>query len=274
MYQLGWFSTGRGDGSKGLLKAAQDSISSGELNANIEFVFCSRERGETEATNRYLDMVTDYGIPLVSLSYQRYKSMRGMPKPNPLEPLPSWRLDYDREVMKLLGDFQPDLCVLAGFMLIVGPEVCRKYNMINLHPAAPGGPTGTWQEVIWQLIDNKAQETGGMMHLVTPEMDKGPPVTYCTFPIRGKSFDRYWSEIERHPLSEVKKREGENNPLFKLIRQHGLAREFPLIISTLKAFSQGKIKITAGKKVVDSEGSPINGYNLTDEINELVEGVR
>jgi len=274
MYQLGWFSTGRGDGSKGLLKAAQDSISSGELNANIEFVFCSRERGETEATNRYLDMVTDYGIPLVSLSYQRYKSMRGMPKPNPLEPLPSWRLDYDREVMKLLGDFQPDLCVLAGFMLIVGPEVCRKYNMINLHPAAPGGPVGMWQQVIWQLIDNEARETGVLMFLVTPEMDKGPPVTYCTFPIRGKSFDRYWNEIERHSLSEVKKRESENNPLFKLIRQHGLAREFPLIISTLKAFSQGKIKITAGKKVVDSEGRSINGYNLTDEINELVEGVR
>ncbi len=272
MYQLGWFSTGRGGGSKGLLKAAQDSISSGELDANIEFVFCSRERGETEATDRYLDMVTDYGIPLVSLSYQRYKSMRGGPKPNPLEPLPPWRLDYDREVMKLLGDFQPDLCVLAGFMLIVGPEVCRKYNMINLHPAAPGGPVGTWQHVIWQLIDNKAEETGVMMHLVIPEMDKGPPVTYCTFPIRGKSFDRYWSEIERHPLSEVKKRESENNPLFKLIRQHELAREFPLIISTLKAFSQGRIKITAGKKVVDSEGRPINGYNLTDEINELVKG--
>ena len=126
MYQLGWFSTGRGDGSKGLLKAAQDRISSGELNANIEFVFCSRERGETEATDRYLDMVTDYGIPLVSLSYQRYRSMRGMPNPDPLEPLPSWRLDYDREVIKRLGDFKPDLCVLAGFMLIVGPEVCRK----------------------------------------------------------------------------------------------------------------------------------------------------
>jgi len=111
-----------------------------------------------------------------------------------------------------------------------------------------------------------------MMHLVTPELDKGPPVTYCTFPIRGKSFDRYWNEIERHPLSEAKKGEDENNPLFKLIRQHGLAREFPLIVATLKAFSQGKIKITAGKKIADSKGKPIKGYNLTNEINKLVKG--
>jgi len=156
-------------------------------------------------------------------------------------------------------------------MLIVSAEMCQRYNMINLHPAAPGGPTGTWQEVIWQLIDSKAQETGAMMHLVTPELDKGPPVTYCTFPIRGKPFDKYWEEIERHPLEEIKK-QGENNPLFKLIREYGLAREFPLIISTLKAFSQDKVKISADKKVTDADGEPIKGYNLTDEINELVKG--
>ena len=141
--------------------------------------------------------------------------------------------------------------------------------MINLHPAAPGGPTGTWQEVIWQLIDSKAQETGVMMHLVTPELDKGPPVTYCTFPIRGKPFDRYWLDLGKLPLTSPK-RHDEENPLFRLIRKHGLAREFPLIISTLKAFSQDKVKIMADKKLVDSEGRPIKGYNLTDEINELV----
>jgi len=110
-----------------------------------------------------------------------------------------------------------------------------------------------------------------MMHLVTPELDKGPPVTYCTFSIRGKPFDRYWQEIKGLPLEEIEK-QGESNPLFKLIRQYELAREFPLIISTLKAFSQGKVKIIVGK-VTNSEGKPINGYNLTSEIDKLVEEV-
>ncbi len=181
-----------------------------------------------------------------------------------------WRLEYDRRTMAKLEGFHPDLCVLAGYMLIVGKEMCQRYNMINLHPAAPGGPSGTWQEVIWQLIDNKAEETGVMMHLVTPELDMGPPVTYCTFSIRGKPFDKHWKEIEKQPLDEIKKGQGENNPLFRLIRQHGLAREFPLIIATLKAFSQGKVKITADKKLVDAEGKAIKGYNLTEEINEQV----
>ena len=84
----------------------------------------------------------------------------------------------------------------------------------------------------------------------------------------GKLFDKYWQEIERDPMEEIKKTEGENNRLFKLIREHGLVREFPLIISTLKAFSDGKIKITDDKKVVDANSRPVNGYNLTKEIDQ------
>ena len=270
MYKLGWFSTGRGEGSRGLLRAVQDSIRSGEIDAEIDFVFCSRERGETEATDIFLNMVEDYGIPLISFSYRRFKS--GRPDTDEQGNLAPWRLDYDREVMRRLHGFHPDLCVLAGYMLIVGPEMCQKYDMINLHPAAPGGPKGTWQEVIWQLIEGGAEETGVMMHLVTPELDEGPPVTYCTFSIRGKPFDNYWQEIEGRSLEQIKTSQGEDNKLFRTIRKHGYVRELPLIIATIKAFSEGRVRITPEKRVVDGDGRPINGYNLTDEINQMVHG--
>jgi len=267
---LGWFSTGRDKAARDLLTVVQRGITLGEIEAEIAFVFCNREPGESKDSDLFLKLVESYGIPLVCFSYQRFKASRGSPTTDPAGSPPTWRLGYDREVMKRLQGFHPDLCVLAGYMLIVGEEMCRRYNMINLHPAAPGGPKGTWQEVIWQLIDNKAGETGVMMHLVTPELDIGPPVTYCNFPIKGKPFDKYWHEIEGQPVEEIKKSQGENNPLFRLTRKHGLAREFPLIIATLKAFSQDKVKITANKKLVNSGGEPINGYNLTDEINEQV----
>jgi len=270
MYKLGWFSTGRDKAARDLLTAVNSSIKLGDIKAEIAFFFSNREPGESQESDLFLKLVEDYHIPLICFSYRKFEVGKGASTTGQEGTLPQWRLDYDREVMNRLQDFHPDLCVLAGYMLIVGEEMCYRYNMINLHPAAPGGPKGTWQEVIWQLIDNEAHETGVMMHLVTPELDKGPPVTYCTFPIRGKPFDRYWEEIKGHPLEEVKVRQGESNPLFKLIRKQGLAREFPLIISTLKTFSQGKINITADKKVVDSEGRPIKGYNLTDEINEVV----
>lgn len=218
----------------------------------------------------FLKQVEEYHIPSVCFSYQKFKIRQDTSITDQTETLPPWRLDYDREVMKRLENFNPDLCVLAGYMLIVGKDMCQKYNMINLHPAAPGGPTGTWQEVIWQLIDNQAQETGAMMHLVTPELDKGPPVAYCTFPIRGEPFDKYWAEIKGQPIKEIKDRQGENNRLLKAIREHGLSREFPLIVSTIKAFSEGKVKITSDRKITDADGKPIKGYNLTDEINKVV----
>jgi len=273
MYKFGWFSTGRDEAARDLLTAVNNSIKRGEMEAEIAFVFCSREPGEAEESDLFIKLVEDYHIPLTCFSYQKFKAKKSTPITDQTAGLPTWRLDYDREVMNQLQDFSPDLCVLAGYMLIVGKEMCQRYNMINLHPAAPGGPTGTWQEVTWQLIDSEARQTGAMMHLVTPELDKGPPVACCTFSIRGEPFDRYWQEIKGHSLGEIQKRQGENNPLFKLIRKHGLAREFPLIIATLKAFSQGKIKITADKKVLDSKEKPIRGYNLTDEIDGQVKGV-
>ena len=271
MYQLGWFSTGRDKAARDLLQAVQRQITLGEIQAEIAFVFCSREPGESAESDLFMKQVADYHIPLIYFSYQKFRAKKGSITSQG-GTLPQWRLEYDREVMSQLQDFSPELCVLAGYMLIVGKEMCRRYNMINLHPAAPGGPTGTWQEVIWQLIDNKAHETGVMMHLVTPELDKGPPVAYCTFSIRGQPFDKYWDEIKKQSLEELKREQGENNRLFKSIRQHGLAREFPLIIATIKAFSQGKIRISPEKQVFDAEGKPIKGYNLTDEIDALVKG--
>ena len=268
IYQIGWFSTGRDKAARDLLQAVQSQIALGEIKAEIAFVFCNREAGESEESDLFLSQTMDYHIPLICFSYQKFKAGKGAPVTSQAEARPRWRLEYDREVMNRLQEFHPDLCVLAGYMLIVGEEMCQRYNMINLHPAAPGGPTGTWQEVIWQLINNEAQQTGVMMHLVTPKLDKGPPATYCTFPIRGKPFDKYWDEIKGHPLEAIKKEPGENNHLFNLIRQHGLTREFPLIISTIKAFSQGKIGVNSEKQVVDAAGRPIKEYNLTDEINE------
>jgi phosphoribosylglycinamide formyltransferase-1 len=265
MYKLGWFSTGRGGGSRALLTRMHDEIAKDNVKADIEFVFCSREPGDAEGSDIFIKLVESCRVPLVCLSSKRFKASGG-------EYLsPQWRLEYDREAMRRLKGYSPDLCVLAGYMLIVGPEMCQHYKMINLHPAAPDGPTGTWQEVIWKLIETKATETGVMMHLVTPELDKGPPVTYCRFSIRGKPFDKHWEELKGISLVEVKARQGENNSLFKLIRQEGMKRELPLIVATVKAFSEGMVRIE-NWNVVDSKGHPIKAYSLTREIDEAVKG--
>jgi phosphoribosylglycinamide formyltransferase-1 len=270
-YKIGWFSTGRGSGSKALLKTTCEAIKSGELDAEIEFVYCARERGETEPTDQYLDMVNEYGIPLVSYSYQKYRAMRGMPSPDLSQPLPQWRIDYDTEVIRRLEKFHPDLCILAGLMIVASPLMCAKYSIINLHPAAPGGFAGTWQQVIWKLIESKASAHGIKMHVAIPELDMGPTATYCTFPIRGKAFDSLWEQVKGKTVEEIKAADGVENALFKTIREHGAVRELPLTVATLKVFSQGKIKITKDRQVVDTAGHIIRGYDLTKEIDKIVQ---
>ena len=183
--------------------------------------------------------------------------------------MPQWRIDYDREVMSRIKDFQPDLCILAGFMLIFGEEMCHKYNIINLHPASPHGPTGIWQNVIWELIESDARESGVMMHLVIPELDRGPVVTYCTYPIRGEPFDALWEGWSKLPPDSPEKH-SEENLLFKTIRQHGFIRETPLIITTIRAFSEGKVKVSPNKEITDTAGRPISGYDLTADIEEYL----
>lgn len=208
----------------------------------------------------FIEQVKGYGIPLVCVSSKRFKDEYG----------DEWRPKFEAEAMSSLQGYDADLVVLAGYMLIVGAEMCQRYPMLNLHPALPGGPKGTWKEVIWELMGEGATETGAMMHRATPVLDEGPPATYCSFSIRGEPFDRYWGEIQGRSIADVQRQEGEENPLFKEIRRHGAARELPLIVETIKAFSEGRVRIQ-GATIIDVDGKPIEAYDLSAEVDKKVE---
>jgi phosphoribosylglycinamide formyltransferase 1 len=253
LLNIGWFSTGRDEAARQLLQAVQDKIRSSDINGEISFVFSNREPSEAKESDRFFELVRSYSIPLVCLSHKKFKTAK---EEEDLDIKKEWRIKYDREVNKKIEPFAPDLCVLAGYMLIVSEELCQKYDMINLHPAPPGGPTGSWQEVIWALIQNKSDTAGAMMHLVTPELDRGPVVSYCLFSIKGEPFAEYW-------------RKDDKNMLFRLIRQHELAREFPLITLTLKSLSRGEVGIK-DRRVINAQGKLIRGYNLSGKVDEEV----
>ena len=256
MYEVGIFATGRGQGSRGLLEAVHAGIESGHLPAKVAFVFSNREPGEFAATDEFFKLVRGYRYPLVTCSFRKFRSRLGDDS--------DWRRQYELEAMKQLEPFDPDLCVLAGFLLIV-PEMCHRYTMVNLHPAAPGGPVGMWQEVIWRLIESRARVSGNTMFHVTEELDKGPTVTFSTYPIHGEPFDKHWKAIEGLSVTELRATEGERLPLFQLIRQRGMDLERPLVVETLKAFSEGRVRITDGH-IIGPDGKPMSGLDLTTDI--------
>jgi folate-dependent phosphoribosylglycinamide formyltransferase PurN len=253
LLNIGWFSTGRDEAARQLLQAVQDKSHSSDIKGKISFVFSNREPGEAKESDLFFELVRSYNIPLVCLSHKEFKTAK---VEEDLSIKKEWRIRYDREVDKKIESFAPDLCVLAGYMLIVSEELCQKYTMLNLHPAPPGGPTGSWQEVIWALVQNKAETAGAMMHLVTPELDRGPVVSYCLFSIKDEPFAEYW-------------RKDNKNMLFRLVRQHELAREFPLITLTLQSLSRGEVSIK-DRRVIDAQGKLIGGYNLSGKVDEEV----
>ncbi|MBW2038016.1 MAG: formyl transferase [Deltaproteobacteria bacterium] len=251
-FRFAWFSTGRDEPARQLLQVVWEKIGEGLIPGEISYVFCDRERGEGEQSDLFLDLTEELGLKAVTFSSHRFRP--DLRQRN----LEGWRTEYHQEVMERIAPYPHDLIVLAGYMLIVSPQMCRSHSMINLHPALPGGPTGTWEEVIEELIRQGAQSTGVMMHLVTEELDRGPVVTYCTFPIQGGAFAPLWGGGP-----------SERGDLFWRIRQEGVRREIPLIVLTLKALAEGKIRIKEGK-ILDNRGEKVNGLSLTHEVEEYL----
>jgi phosphoribosylglycinamide formyltransferase-1 len=94
---------------------------------------------------------------------------------------------YDREVMKALEKYQPDLIVLGGYMRIVGPEMIGKYRnrMINVHPSLlPKYGGGMNLDVHRAVLDAGEAQTGMTIHLLDEGVDTGPIVLQKTCEVR------------------------------------------------------------------------------------------
>ena len=270
--RMGWFSTGAGPGSQRwrMFSAVLDAIRARTLDAEIAFVFCNRERGEDAGTDAFLDLAKSRQIQTITLSSRRFRRERGGALSKPGEPLPPWRVDYDRAVADLVAPFDVEVAMLAGYMLIFTEAISRRYTFLNLHPAEPGGPAGTWQDVIWQLIDTRAERSGVMVHRATDQLDRGPVVSYCTYSLRGQQFDPLWDEVGERSAAELRSTAQDNHPLFLAIRRHGAAREVPLVVATLRALAEKQVRLD-GARVVDAAGRELAaGLDLTAQVDAAV----
>ena len=272
MLRLGWFSSGRGPGSRNLLRSVMDEKEKGRLNVEVKFVFCNWDNNEEpnpkrDERRKFFDLIGSYGIPLVTLSWKTF-----MPELRTSDE-PRWRDEYGKEMRKLLSEYEFDLGILAGYMLWVDDATCEEYDLLNLHPALPDGPKGTWQEVIWNLIENGADRQGAMMHICTPDWDRGAAISFCGFPIRGGDYDELWKNMKDKlagsSLKEITEKEGTEEPLFKRIREDGAKRELPLVVSTIKQFAEGNIVMR--KKQLFRNGVRLNGpFDVSEDVDRSV----
>lgn len=248
-----------------MFKAVQQAIASGKLDAELAVVFCNRDHGESTTTDAFFDLVTQASVQLVTRSSVGYRKAVGGIRSKPDEPLPAWRLEYDRLVDSDLEPYSFDIGMLAGYMLILEQEFVRKHAILNLHPALPTGPAGMWKSVIRELIRTGAKESGIMLHLAIPEVDEGPPVAYCRYPLRDIALEKLRAKLAALPemLDDNSLDESE---LFAAIRERGLERESPLVVATLAEFAAGKLRVK-GQEVLDGRACIAIPSDLTKQVD-------
>ena len=234
MLKIGWFSTGNGKGSLGFIDFLLNQISNKSLNASLEFVFCNREFGEADGSDEYINYVTENNINLITLSSNNFQ------KKNKYKKFSDCRELYDKEVLKLISDYEVDIIILAGYMLILSEDLCTRFKFINLHPALPDGPKGTWEQVIKQLIKNDQDYSGLNVHVVTKNLDAGKSIGYCKFPIKSNIHTNAWNQFYLHSKNNYKIFRYDDLDLFTLIRNQILIREKHLLIITIKYLINNK----------------------------------
>ena len=217
---------------------------------------CNRVRGQSANTDLFLDDVDRAKIPLVAASSLEWRRRVGGEISEPDGELAPWRRDFDRHLYERIVEYTPDLAMLAGYMLVISDVICDQLPCLNLHPALPAGPIGTWQEVIHQLIAQHAVRSGMVLQRVTTELDRGPTVTWAQYEIRGDHFDPLWQEFGHDASSET--------PLFHAIREAGASREPTFILQSLQA-------IAGQPDILSTRPQPSTDSGIGSNITEAVE---
>lgn len=119
------------------------------------------------ATAAGLAWAAERGIPTDSLNHKDFAS-RGA---------------FDQAMMEKIDAYQPDLVVLAGFMRILTPEFCTRYEgrLMNIHPSIL--PSFTGLHTHERALAAGCRVAGCTIHFVTPELDCGPIISQGVVPI-------------------------------------------------------------------------------------------
>lgn len=140
------------------LQAIIDAVAAGKI-TNVELVGVI----SNNKTVKSLERAKNAGIPAISVSPKDYEN----------------RDIFNREFLKKVDEFQPDLIVLAGFLVAIPQEMVHKYSnrIINIHPSLIPSFCGVGYyglKVHEKALERGVKVTGATVHFVNEGMDEGP----------------------------------------------------------------------------------------------------
>lgn len=254
--KVGWLTICREPESIDLFRTVWEAARRGELNIRIPWLFVNRRPGKSPATDKLFALARELGVPAHWFPAREFKWDLYQ------RDLDRWTLECDREYMKVIDKAEPvDFMVLGRFMHIWGPEACDRYTMLNLNHATPWGPKRSLDEVLWEHIRNRDAEAGTMLHVTTPDLDRGAPVAHFRFPIRGPRYDPHWRAMEGHSVRELQAN-GRAQEFFQEAKAEIYRREKPFVLEVLRRLGSGEIVLRDKAPLFPTERQP-RGLDLT-----------
>ena len=140
------------------LQAIIDGVADGRI-TNTELVGVV----SNNKTVKSLERARNAGIPAISVSPRDYES----------------RELFNEAFLEKVDELQPDLIVLAGFLVAIPPKMVERYSnrIINIHPSLIPSFCGVGYyglKVHEKALERGVKVTGATVHFVTEGMDEGP----------------------------------------------------------------------------------------------------
>lgn len=95
---------------------------------------------------------------------------------------------FNDALLEKVDELQPDLIVLAGFLVKVPPRMVERYSgrIINIHPSLIPSFCGVGyygRKVHEKALERGVKVTGATVHFVTEGMDEGPIIAQKPVPV-------------------------------------------------------------------------------------------
>lgn len=192
------------------LQAVIDAVESGGItNTRITGVISNNK-------NAYaLERAKEHGIKSICVSPKDFPS----------------REEFNQGFLEAVDALEPDLVVLAGFLVVIPPEMIEKYRnrMINIHPSLIPSFCGTGYyglKVHEAALSRGVKVVGATVHFVDEGTDTGPIILQKAV------------EVEQGDTPEVLQR--------RVMEQ----AEWKILPRAIDLIANGRVKVEDGKAVI------------------------
>ena len=134
--------------------------------------------------------------------------------------------------METVDGFEPDLVVLAGFLVVIPPEMTAKYRnrMINIHPSLIPSFCGTGYyglRVHEAALARGVKVVGATVHFVDEGTDTGPIILQKAVEARQGDTPK---ELQRRVMEQA---------------------EWKILPRAIDLIANGKVKVENGKTIIE-----------------------